>query len=54
LVSVVLGVLIWRQWPVSGDAAIAVLVGIKLILNGIVIMAIARSARSIGRMLQDG
>ena len=53
-VSLVLGIFIWRQWPVSGEVAVAILVGIKLILNGIVIIALARGAKALGGMLQDG
>jgi len=34
--------------------AVAILVGIKLILNGIVIIALARGAKALGGMLQDG
>ena len=53
VISLGLGILIWRQWPVSGDVAIAILVGIKLILNGIVIVAVSRSLKAFGGMLQD-
>jgi len=45
-------VLIWRQWPVSGGVAIAILVGIKLILSGVAMVVIARSARRLGRSLR--
>ena len=53
VVSLVLGILIWRQWPVSGDVAVAILVGIKLILNGIVIIALARGAKALGEIVRD-
>jgi uncharacterized membrane protein HdeD (DUF308 family) len=52
-VSLVLGIFIWRQWPMSGDVAVAILVGIKLILNGIVIIALARGAKALGDMVRD-
>jgi uncharacterized membrane protein HdeD (DUF308 family) len=32
--SILLGVLIWRRWPLSGAWAVGVLVGIKLLLSG--------------------
>jgi len=52
-VSLALGIFIWRQWPMSGDVAVAILVGIKLILNGIVIIALARGAKALGDMVRD-
>jgi uncharacterized membrane protein HdeD (DUF308 family) len=52
-VSLALGILIWRQWPVSGDVAVAILVGIKLILNGVVVIALARGAKALGDMVRD-
>jgi uncharacterized membrane protein HdeD (DUF308 family) len=53
VVSLALGIFIWRQWPMSGDMAVAILVGIKLILNGIVIIALARGAKALGDMVRD-
>ena len=35
IVSVVLGILIWRQWPVSGLWVLGMFVGIDLIVNGV-------------------
>jgi uncharacterized membrane protein HdeD (DUF308 family) len=46
--SVVLGVLIWREWPFSGDQAIGILIGVKLIMDGIVLIALASVARAAG------
>jgi uncharacterized membrane protein HdeD (DUF308 family) len=40
IVSVVLAVLIWNQWPLSGAWAIGVLVGIQLISSGMTMIAI--------------
>ena len=34
LVSFVLGIMIWRQWPVSGIWAVGILVGIKILFTG--------------------
>ncbi len=34
IASVVLAVLLWRQWPASGNFAIGLLVGIRLIFTG--------------------
>ncbi|MBW2273124.1 MAG: HdeD family acid-resistance protein [Deltaproteobacteria bacterium] len=34
LVSLVLGILLWRQWPLSGAWAVGVLVGVNLMISG--------------------
>jgi uncharacterized membrane protein HdeD (DUF308 family) len=34
IVSVILGFLIWRQWPLSGAWAVGVLVGVNLMISG--------------------
>ncbi len=34
VVSLVLGIMIWRQWPVSGVWAVGVLVGVKILFTG--------------------
>ena len=40
IVSIVLGVMIWRQFPLSGAWAIGTLVGVRLILSGWTLIAI--------------
>ncbi|MBN1461740.1 MAG: DUF308 domain-containing protein [Armatimonadetes bacterium] len=47
LLSMVLGVLIWRQWPVSGAWAIGLLVGIGVLFNGISLIALGSAGRAI-------
>lgn len=44
--SLIIGVLMWRQWPASGDLAIGILIGIKLILDGIVLIGIGSAAKA--------
>ena len=44
--SLLLGVLIWWQWPLSGEWAIGVLVGIKMLLNGIALAVLGILART--------
>ena len=34
MLALLLGILIWRQWPLSGTWAIGVLVGVKLLVYG--------------------
>lgn len=46
LVSIALGVMIWRQWPVSGAWAVGTLVGIHLIFDGWSEIALGSAARS--------
>ena len=41
LISLLLGAIIWRQWPVSGLWAVGVLVGIDLLLTGVSMFALA-------------
>ena len=46
--SVVLGVMIWRDWPFAGDQAVGILIGVKLILDGGALIAWALVARAAG------
>ena len=39
--SLVLGLLIWRQWPVSGIWAVGVLVGVNLLGTGLALVTLA-------------
>ncbi len=45
LLSVVLGVMIWGQFPVTGALAIGVLFGIKLLLSGMMLIGLGSAAR---------
>ena len=47
IVSILLGVMIWRQWPVSGAWAIGILVGIKLVFAGWAMVGIGAAGRSV-------
>jgi len=53
IVSVLLGFLIWRQWPISGAWAIGILVGIKLIFAGVAMIAIGMAGRSFAGAAED-
>jgi uncharacterized membrane protein HdeD (DUF308 family) len=52
IVTVLLGILIWRQWPASGLWVLGMFVGIDLIVNGInwsiVAIAVRRGAVQFG------
>lgn len=40
ILSIVLGILIWINWPASGEWAIGLLVGIKLLFDGIALLTL--------------
>lgn len=46
VISVVLGVLIWRQWPYSGLWVIGMFVGIDMIFNGWTLVMLALAAKN--------
>jgi uncharacterized membrane protein HdeD (DUF308 family) len=45
VLSVLLGLLIWQQFPLSGAWAIGVLLGIKLLLVGMIMISLAPASR---------
>lgn len=44
VVSVLLGIMIWRQFPLSGAWAVGVLVGVQLLMSGLTLTAIGGAA----------
>jgi uncharacterized membrane protein HdeD (DUF308 family) len=53
IVSLLLGVMLWRQWPISGAWAIGTLFGIKLIFAGFAMTGIGVAGRSIAGAAED-
>jgi len=51
--SVLLGVLIWRQWPLSGAWAVGVLVGLKILLGGWSMIACGSVGRRAAQEVAD-
>lgn len=49
LISLLLGVLIYEQWPFSGAWAIGILVGVRLIFLGTSLLGVASVAHELGR-----
>jgi uncharacterized membrane protein HdeD (DUF308 family) len=45
ILSLLLGVMIWNDWPVSGGWAIGILVGIKLLFGGMTMIAVGSAAK---------
>jgi uncharacterized membrane protein HdeD (DUF308 family) len=44
-VSMMLGLMIWHQWPISGLWAIGLFIGVDLIFNGVALMMLSFSAK---------
>jgi uncharacterized membrane protein HdeD (DUF308 family) len=51
IVTLVLGMMIWRGWPVSGAWAIGILVGIRLIFSGMTMMAMGAVGREVSNQV---
>lgn len=45
IVSVILGVMIWSNWPVSGMWAVGILIGVKLVVMGMAMMALESATK---------
>ncbi len=44
--SLVIGVLMWMQWPAAGELAVGILIGIKLILDGVTLIGVGSIAKA--------
>ncbi len=53
VIALVLGVMIWRQWPVSGAWAIGLLVGIHILMSGWAMIILGSGARRIAGAVDD-
>ncbi len=52
-VNILVAFLIWRQWPSSADWAIGVIIGIKLFVDGLIIVAIGMTVKNIGAAIAE-
>ncbi|REJ75783.1 MAG: hypothetical protein DWQ34_26445 [Planctomycetota bacterium] len=50
--GLILGLLIWMQWPLSGLWAVGVLVGVDLLSTGLALVLLSVTIRSFNRMSQ--
>lgn len=50
VITLILGLMIWSEWPVSGVWAIGILLGIRLIFSGMTMLMLG----SVGRGVADG
>ena len=53
IVSIILGIVIWRGWPESSMLWVGILVGIKLIFAGWAMVGIGAAGRSVASTAQD-
>jgi uncharacterized membrane protein HdeD (DUF308 family) len=51
IASILLGGMIWAQFPLSGAWAIGVLLGVKLLISGIVMLAVGSAGRGIAKRM---
>jgi uncharacterized membrane protein HdeD (DUF308 family) len=47
VISLVLGMLIWRRWPVAGLWVIGLFVGIEMLLNGWSLVMLSMTGRTL-------
>ena len=50
IVSIALGIMIWRQFPLSGAWAVGTLVGVRLIMSGWTLIAIGGMVKNVVRV----
>jgi uncharacterized membrane protein HdeD (DUF308 family)/ElaB/YqjD/DUF883 family membrane-anchored ribosome-binding protein len=53
VIAVLLGFMIWRQWPVSGAWAVGVLVGVHILITGWTMIVLGTGARRIAGKVED-
>ena len=53
IIAVLLGLMIWRQWPVSGAWAIGLLVGIHILMTGWSMIILGTGARRVAGAIED-
>ncbi len=51
IVSLALGVMIWMDWPLPGGQMLGIVIGAKLIVDGVVMLLVAQGARGIDEAL---
>ncbi len=49
IITVLLGVMIWRQWPISGAWALGVLLGVHILSSGATMLATGLAVRKIAK-----
>jgi uncharacterized membrane protein HdeD (DUF308 family) len=45
ILSLLVALLIWKQWPIAGTSAVGILVGVNLVITGMALLALAGSMK---------
>lgn len=53
VVSVILGVMIWRQFPLSGVWAVGTLIGVHLLISGWTLIAVGGLVKNVTEVVED-
>jgi uncharacterized membrane protein HdeD (DUF308 family) len=53
VIAVLLGIMIWSQWPMSGRWAVGVLVGVHILITGWTMIVLGTGARRIAGKVED-
>ena len=53
VIALLLGIMIWRQWPMSGAWAVGVLVGVHILITGWTMIVLGTGARRIAGTIED-
>ena len=53
IVSLALGVMLWRDWPLPGEQMLGIYIGAKVLIDGIVMLLISRGVRAIDEALSS-
>ena len=51
IVSLALGIMMWRNWPLPGEQMLGIYIGVKLLVDGVVMVVIGQTARKIDEAL---
>ena len=49
--SLALGIMMWRDWPLPGEQMLGIYIGVKLLIDGVVMFIIGQTARKIDKAL---
>ena len=53
VMGIVLASMIWFQWPFSGESALGILLGIKLLLDGAALISLGMAGRALGSTAEE-
>jgi len=53
IVSLALGIGIWQNWPLPGEQMLGIYIGIKVLVDGVVMIVVGQSARAIDEALSQ-